>query len=173
MITVKKGFVFLAAAAFLFLTSGLCSAQDSDLDTHKACKYCGMNRTMFSHTRVLVTYDDGTSSGTCSLHCAAVELSLNLDKTPKSIEVGDYKTKNLIDTEKAFWVIGGSKPGVMTKRGKWAFASKADAEKFIKENGGEINGFEEAIRCSYNDMYPDTKMIREKRKMKKAGKMNM
>jgi len=34
--------------------------------------------------------------------------------------VGDFGTKKLIDAEKALWVLGGSKPGVMTKRGKWA-----------------------------------------------------
>ncbi len=168
-----KSMVFLMAMVAFGLPAGLCNAQDDDLSMYKACKYCGMDRTLFSHSRVLITYDDGTSAGTCSLHCAAVELALSLDKTPKSIEVGDHKTKKLIDTEKAYWIIGGSKPGVMTKRAKWAFENKADAEDFIKVNGGALQGFEEAIKCSYDDMYPDTKMIREKRKMKKMGKMNM
>jgi nitrous oxide reductase accessory protein NosL len=81
--------------------------------------------------------------------------------------VGDFKTKKLIDAEKAFWVIGGSKPGVMTKRAKWAFESKADADAFIKENGGKPASFDEAIKASYEDMYADTKMIRDKRKMMK------
>jgi nitrous oxide reductase accessory protein NosL len=66
-------------------------------------------------------------------------------------------------------VVGGSKPGVMTKRAKWAFENKTDAEKFITENGGTLATFDEAIKLAYEDMYQDTKMIREKRKMKKTG----
>jgi len=63
--------------------------------------------------------------------------------------------------------MGGSKKGVMTGRAKWAFASTASAERFIKENGGSIAGFDEAIKAAYDDMYQDTKMIREFRKMKR------
>jgi nitrous oxide reductase accessory protein NosL len=100
-----------------------------------------------------------------------VDLAVNLDKTPKSIHVGDYNTKKLIDAEQAFWVIGGSKAGVMTKRGKWAFESKTDAEAFVKGNGGSISTFDEAIKATYEDMYADTKMIRDKRKMMKQKKM--
>ena len=153
----------------VFMLPNASSAQD-DVAKQASCKYCGMDRKTFAHSRMLVTYEDGSSMGTCSLHCTAIELALNIDKTPKSIEVGDFKTKKLIDAEKAFWVIGGSKPGVMSKRAKWAFESKADADAFIKENGGKPASFDEAIKASYEDMYADTKMIREKRKMMKKMK---
>ena len=165
----KRWLVFVLAALILSLSAGFCLAQD-DVAKQASCKYCGMDRKTFAHSRMLVTYEDGSSMGTCSLHCTAVELALNIDKTPKSIEVGDFKTKKLIDAEKAFWVIGGSKPGVMTKRAKWAFESKADADAFIKENGGKLVSFDEAIKASYEDMYADTKMIRDKRKMMKKMK---
>lgn len=138
-----------------------------DTKAHPSCKYCGMDREKFSHSRMLIEYEDGSSTGTCSLHCTAIELSVNLDKSVKSIMVGDYNTKKLIDAEKAFWVIGGSKQGVMTKRAKWAFEKKEDAEAFIKENGGKIATLEEALKASYEDMYEDIKMIREKKKMMK------
>ena len=116
---------------------------------------------------MLIEYDDGTAVGTCSIHCVAVDLALNIDKTPKSITVGDYGTKSLIDAEKAFWVIGGNKMGVMSRRAKWAFEKKEDAEKFVKENRGSTATFEEAMKAAYEDMYADTKMIRDRRKMKK------
>ena len=141
-----------------------------DIQTHPSCKYCGMDRQKFSHSRMLVEYDDGSSVGTCSIHCLAVDFSLNIDKTPKAIGVGDYNTKALIDAEKAVWVIGGSKPGVMTKRAKWAFAEKEAADAFVKENQGQIATFDEAMKATYEDMYNDTRMIREKRKMKKMKK---
>ena len=85
--------------------------------------------------------------------------------------MGDYGTKALIDAETAFWVIGGSKPGVMTKNAKWAFANKANAEKFQREFGGRIAGFDEALEAAYKDLADDTKMIRERRKMKKMKMM--
>jgi copper chaperone NosL len=129
-----------------------------------------MDRQQFAHSRMLIAYEDGTEVGLCSLHCAAVELSLKLDKTPKMILVGDYGAKNLIDAEKATWVIGGSKPGVMTKSGKWAFEKKGDAEAFVSGNGGSIASFDQAIKAAYEDMYADTKMIRDKRKMMKMQK---
>ena len=151
---------------FCILITAVAIAQD-DIQKYPSCKYCGMDREKFGHSRMLIEYEDGTSLGTCSLHCMAVELAIHIDKTPKAILVGDYNSKTLIDAEKAFWIIGGSKMGVMTKRAKWAFGKKEDAEKFKAENGGDLASFEQAIKAAYEDMYADTKMIRERRKMKK------
>jgi nitrous oxide reductase accessory protein NosL len=162
----RKILVVLAVLGLCFSAMAMMPVQD-DIKTHPSCKYCGMDRAKFAHSRVLLTYEDGTSVGTCSLHCAAVDLAINIDKTPKAVQVGDYITKSLIDAEKASWVIGGSKMGVMTKKAKWAFATNEAAANFSKENGGEIAGYEQAIKASYEDMYTDTKMIREKRKMAK------
>jgi nitrous oxide reductase accessory protein NosL len=163
----KKG-LWVLAMGFFFLAGMLALAEaQEDVQKHSSCKYCGMNRQQFAHSRIFIEYDDATTVGTCSIHCAAVDLAINIDKTPKTIQVGDYSSKALIDAEKAFWVIGGSKMGVMTKRAKWAFEKKEDAEKFIKENGGENATFDIAMKAAYEDMYADTKMIRERRKMRK------
>jgi len=165
---------FMVAAVVLlvsFSLSGLAVAED-DIKQFPSCKYCGMDRAKFAYSRVLIEYDNGTAEGTCSIHCAAIDFALNIDKTPKAIMVGDFNTKNLIDAEKAFWVIGGNKMGVMTKNAKWAFEKKEDADAFIKANGGKPGTFDQAMKASYEDMYADTKMIREKRKMMKM-KMQM
>ena len=102
---------------------------------------------------------------------AAIDLATNIDKTPKVIWVGDYKTKELVDVEKAVWVIGGSKMGVMTKNAKWAFGKSDDAKEFVTANGGNIGTFDQAMKAAYEDMYADTKMIREKRKAMKQTTM--
>ncbi|AAR34123.1 nitrous oxide reductase accessory protein NosL [Geobacter sulfurreducens] len=151
---------------------GAASSHGKDVSAHKSCQYCGMDREKFAHSRMLIEFEDGTTVATCSLHCVAVDLANNIDKAPKSIMVADYSTKQLIDAEKAYWVIGGSKQGVMTRNAKWAFAAKDAAEAFIKENGGRPASFDEAIKSAYEDMYSDTKMIRDKRKqmkMKREG----
>jgi hypothetical protein len=165
----KRTLIATVAAVLCMLIAGFALAQD-DIKKHPTCKYCGMDREKFAYSRMLIEYDDGASVGTCSIHCAAVDLSLNIDKTPLAVMVGDYLAKKLIEAEKASWVLGGSKPGVMTKRAKWAFESKDEAEKFAKENGGTLVSFDQAIKASYEDMYEDSKMIREKRKMMKMKK---
>lgn len=140
---------------------------NDDVSKHKSCPHCGMDRGQFAYSRMMIVYDDGAEIGLCSLHCASIDLAINIDKAPKAIYVGDYNTKRLIDAEQAFWIIGGNKPGVMTKRAKWAFEKKADAEAFIAKEGGSMASLDEAIKASYEDIYADTKMIRERRKMKK------
>ncbi len=158
----KKFLAVLMVLGMSISASAMMPVQD-DIKMHPACKYCGMDRAKFAQSRVLLTYADGTIVGTCSLHCAAVDLAINMDKTPKSIQVGDYMTKALIDAESASWVMGGKKTGVMTKNAKWAFATPEAAENFAKENGGEITVYDKVIKASYEDMYADIKMIREKR----------
>jgi len=164
----RKVGLWLAAVTACLFTSVFSMAQvQDDLQAHPACKYCGMDRKQFAHSRMLIEYEAAAPAATCSIHCVAVDFALSIDKMPKTISVGDYSSKALIDAEKAYWVIGGSQMGVMSKRAKWAFEKKDQAEKFVKENGGQLATFDEAMKAAYEDMYSDTKMIREKRKMKK------
>ena len=163
----KTLILFIALVCVLSVTA-TALAQD-DVKKYPSCKYCGMDREKFAHSRMLIEYTDGTVVGTCSIHCAAVDLALNIDKTPKAVLVGDYNTKALIDAEKATWVLGGSKMGVMTRNAKWAFLQKGDAEKFIGQNGGKPATYDDAMKASYEDMYADTKMIRDKTKDENDG----
>lgn len=144
-------------------------APADDIQQVPSCPFCGMDRQKFAHSRVFIQYDDGSVLGTCSVHCAGVDMAVKIDKTPVRIWVGDYNTKSLIDAEKAAWVIGGNQMGVMTKRAKWAFETREAADQFIKAEGGRIAAFEEGMKLAYEDMYEDTKMIRERRKAKRMS----
>lgn len=162
----------LAIGTLIFLLTGFGMAfAQEDIVKHPNCKYCGMDRAKFAHSRVYIEYDDGSTLGTCSLHCAAIDMAVNIDKTPKTIMVGDYKNKKLVEAEKSFWIIGGDKMGVMTSRAKWGFGDGNDAGQFIQQHGGTLAAFEMAIKAAYEDMYKDTKMIREKRKKMREKKM--
>lgn len=154
--------------SYIFWNPSIMAAEDTQKIA--SCKHCGMDREKFAHSRMLIRYDDGSEVGTCSIHCTAIDLAGNLDKAPASVLVADYGTKELVDASKAIWVIGGDKPGVMTARAKWAFQKRGDAEQFIKENGGTLASYEEALTAAYEDMRADTEMVREKRKAKKAQK---
>lgn len=165
----RTGFALLVSLLLLAFTLPVFA--DDDIKKHPSCKYCGMDREKFAHSRMLIEYADGTQVGTCSIHCTGIDLALNIDKFPKFLGVGDFLQKTLLDSEKAFWVLGGSKPGVMTKRAKWAFAQKEEADKFIQANGGTAVNFDGALKAAYEDIAEDTKMIRERRKMMREKKM--
>ncbi len=158
-----------AAVTLLAALSSVPTLAQEDVRQAPSCPRCGMDREKFAHTRMVIQYEDGSSTGLCSLHCAAVELAAQLDKPVKAIQVGDAATRKLIDAEQAAWVIGGARPGVMSRRGKWAFETRAAAEAFARENGGELATFEAALEAAYQDLYGDLKAIRERRKAMRHG----
>ncbi|MDR9500204.1 MAG: nitrous oxide reductase accessory protein NosL [Desulfurivibrionaceae bacterium] len=168
---IKKPLSWIFFLSLLIFAAPAGAATPADIAEIPSCGYCGMDREKFAHSRVYLSYADGTKAGVCSLHCAAIEMIVKLDKEPLEIMVGDFNTRELINADKAYWVIGGDMMGVMTRRAKWAFADKAAAEKFIKEHGGTMATFEEALKASFEDMYEDVNMIREKRKMMRMKKM--
>jgi copper chaperone NosL len=138
-------------AVFFSLVSAVPIADD--IRQYPECKYCGMDRQKFGFSRMLVRYDDGTAVPTCSIHCTGIDLALNPHKGVLATLVGDYDSRVLLDAEKAFWVLGGDKMGVMSIRGKWAFGERRAAERFIKEHGGSIVSYDEAMKATFEDMY--------------------
>lgn len=142
---------FLLSLLICMAFAGTAAIAADKVEPPKVCKQCGMDRVALAHGRMMVLYSDGMSAGTCSLNCAAVEMKINKGKKVKELKVADYATKRLIDARKAFWVIGGSREGIMTEMPKWAFAGKAEAEKFVKDNGGRITNFDEALNLALKE----------------------
>jgi len=114
---------------------------------------------------MVITHSDGSREELCSVHCAAVDMALHIDKQISQITVADYNTYQQIPAETAFWVIGGDRAGVMTARGKWAFKAKKDAQQFIKDHGGKLADFDGVMKAAFDDMYQDILMIRKKRQL--------
>ena len=156
-----KGMSFFIAvvAAYLVLAGTAYAGINEDVSLHKNCKVCGMSREEFAYSRVLIEYDNGTTVATCSTRCAALDLAMNIGRVPKSVKVGDFNSRTLIDAEKAYWVIGGKKEGTMSARGKWAFLKKSEAESFISRNGGKPGTFQNTLKASFEDLYRDLKMF--------------
>jgi nitrous oxide reductase accessory protein NosL len=145
----KKFTMFLIICAlFAFTTAGLAAIVESP----KACSQCGMDRTVFDQSRMLIVYADGTTVGLCSIHCAAADMKQNKDKQVRSLMVADYMTKDLTDARAATWVMGGGKQGVMTSVAKWAFAREEDAQKFVQENGGKVVPFDQAMKAAEEEI---------------------
>lgn len=141
----------------LFFTCVAASAAGT-VDEPKVCKQCGMDRTVYARSRMLITYADGSTVGVCSLHCAAAEMKQNKERQVKSLMVADYMTQELINAKTAIWVTGGRKEGVMTALPKWAFARAEDAQQFMKENGGEVAPFDMVMKSAEQEVGGDAQM---------------
>lgn len=140
---------------------------DDELNKYPKCPYCGMDRRQFHYSRHLIHYQDDRVDPTCSLHCAALSLSLNMDRGPKAIYAADHgaaaEPKPLVNVDKAIYLVGSKLPGVMTQQSKVAFGSRPAAEAAKAAQGGELGSFDAALRAAYLSMASDTQMIRKKR----------
>jgi copper chaperone NosL len=150
----RRMFLIFSTVAMLLSLFSLSVFADTDIDQHRDCKHCGMDRKAFGYSRMLVEYKDGKNVGTCSLHCVVTELNSNKSGEVISFKVADRNTRQLIDAEKAVWVIGGSKRGVMTMRAKWAFATRDAAQLFVDDYGGTIATWSEALAAAKEDAAP-------------------
>jgi nitrous oxide reductase accessory protein NosL len=148
---------------------------ENELEKYPRCPYCGMKRTKWNHSRHLVQYDDGLVDGTCSIHCLAISLSLNLDRGPKAIYAADFgsdaEIKPMVEVDKATYLVGSQLKATMAGMSKMAFASGEAAKSVQAEKGGEMVGFDEALTLAYADMAKDTMMIRKRRKEKRQKMM--
>ena len=141
---------FWISCVMLLSLGTVCVAADV-VEAPADCKQCGMDRTKFGHSRMVVTYADGSSTGTCSINCVVTDAFVQKGKKVKSYQVADYNSRKLTDAAKASWVIGGKKRGVMTPVPKWAFADRKDADAFIKENGGKLTIFDEVLKAAESE----------------------
>jgi nitrous oxide reductase accessory protein NosL len=143
----------------------------NEFEKYARCPYCGMMRKMFSQTRHLIVYEDDTVDGTCSLHCAAISLALNLDRVPKIIYAGDAgasdKVKPLADSAAMTYAIDPARPGTMTAVSKYAYADKAQAEAASGPDAKLVD-FDTALVDAYNGMAQDTIRIRKRRAERRA-----
>jgi hypothetical protein len=111
-----RSVLFWAAALLIFALGNAYGGGQDDISQHPTCPFCGMDRAKFGHSRLFLKFDDDSSVGTCSLHCAALQLALEVDKSPVFYGVGDFVTQK-IDAE-SLWVIGGNKPNAIELNGR-------------------------------------------------------
>jgi nitrous oxide reductase accessory protein NosL len=150
-------------------------ANVNDIEKYAKCPYCGMDRKQYHHSRMLIQYSDDLADGTCSLHCSAISLSLNVDREPKAIWVGDNAApgdiKPLVEVDKASFLIGSKIPGVMTANSKVAYGAEDAAKAAQTAQGGELVKFDQALLLAYTDMSKDVSRIRKMRAERKRRMM--
>lgn len=139
---------YLTVVMMLFSTAAAASA---GVEKPETCRQCGMDRDVSATSRLLITYADGSIAGVCSLPCAVAEMGES-KKEVSSLKAADYWTKELIDARTATWVVGGTKRGVMSSQGIWAFGTGDGARRFVREYGGRTSSFEQALNAVYGEL---------------------
>ena len=139
---------------------------ENEFEKYPKCPYCGMDRKEHNRSRMLVQYSDNLVDATCSIHCLALSLGLNVDREPKEIWGPDYANNSadprpLLPVDKLTYLIGADLKHAMTKRSKHSFAAPETAREFQARHGGALGKFDDALRESYLDMAGDVAMIRK------------
>lgn len=145
-----KRSLYLLALVLGLLSAATAFAAAPAVEKPAGCQVCGMDRTMFSSSRTVITYSDKSVVGTCSINCAWNDVASKKSLKVVSLQVADHDTRKLIAAKKAFWVIGGKEPAVMSSTAKWAFADRKRAEAFVAAKGGQLAGFEAAWKAAAN-----------------------
>ena len=146
----KTGVMCLIIVTLLSLTVAMVAA-GNDIDDHRSCNHCGMDRKAYGYSRMMVIYENGFQVGACSLHCAVTEMEEHKGNAVKTLLVADRNSREMVDAKKAIWVLGGTKRGVMTQNPTWAFATQAAAQSFVNDNGGTITGWDAVLLAARAD----------------------
>jgi Skp family chaperone for outer membrane proteins len=132
------------------------------------CPSCGMTLPVFYKTNHAVE-SNGTVKQYCSIHCLATNIHKH---NLKDIKVVDNTSLKFIDANSAWYVVGSTKAGTMSRISKYAFSSKKDAQSFAKKFSGEVKTFEETLKFVQENLAKAQKMIAKKQAMMaKKGEM--
>ncbi|DAB31169.1 MAG TPA: hypothetical protein CFH84_00090 [Sulfurimonas sp. UBA12504] len=105
------------------------------------CVRCGMDLVRFYKTSHAAEHE-GKELQYCSIHCLEEHLGEGVTlKNPRVVDVASLK---FISIANAYYVVGSSKRGTMSRVSKYAFADAEEAKKFQKLYGGEIMKFDGA-----------------------------
>ena len=135
------------------------------------CSVCGMTLPMFYRTNHAADHDHKHDQY-CSVTCLVEDMVIN-GKEMSNFKVVDNTTLKFIPSKDAYFVVGSKKPGTMSMVSKYAFGTKAAAQKFQKENGGKIMRFDAVINLVKARQAKELAMIKKKQSMmaKKGGMM--
>jgi copper chaperone NosL len=112
------------------------------------CHICGMNLVKFYKTSYIAE-DETRKYQYCSIHCLAEHLNQGVElKNPKVVEIATLKPIPVLE---AYYVVGSSIKGTMSRVSKYAFRSLEAAQEFQKKYGGEIMDFNSALKEAQKD----------------------
>lgn len=137
---------------FILVSTHL-SAEEAHQHAHEreSCRVCGMYIDLYFKTAAVLTYKDGRKEEfSCGVACMLriVDEEGGLDAF-ESVKVHDWVSGELIDADKAYYVLGSEVIPDMIPN-YIAFTKREEAEAFIRKEGGSIMDFDFA----YTDVSP-------------------
>lgn len=136
---------------FLFIPAHL-KAEEAHQHEHEreSCRVCGMYIDLYWKTAGVLKYKDGRGDFSCGVACLLriVDEEGGVDAF-ESVQVHDWVTGELIDANKAYYVLGSEVIPDMIPN-YIAFAEREEAEAFIKKEGGSMMDF----GFAYTDVSP-------------------
>lgn len=114
------------------------------------CDNCRMKVHDESKVKVVVTMKDGGQHAVCGLYCASMELERE-GAGVASVTTVDYVTGEVLTASDAAWVEGSDAKAVMSDVSRIAFKDKSAAEAFVKEHGGRVITYDEALAGSVSE----------------------
>ena len=113
------------------------------------CPICGMTLRKFYKTNHIIKLKNKEYIQYDSLRCLVIGMK---NKKIDKIYLIDAKTNDIIDTNKAYYVINSKIKGTMSKVSKFGFKNKKDALNFIKKNAGYLANFKEAKNIALKEI---------------------
>ncbi len=135
------------------------------------CPVCGMTLPMFYKTNHAAKHN-GHNKQYCSIVCAVEDAVVN-GKKLTDFKVVDNSTLKFIDSKKAYFVVGSKMPGTMSVVSKYAFGTKAAADKFVAKKGGKVMKFDALYTLVAKSQAKDMKAtkMRQGKAIKKGAKI--
>jgi len=135
------------------------------------CPVCGMTLPMFYKTNHAAKHK-GHDKQYCSIVCAVEDAVVNGTKLT-NFKVVDNSTLKFIDSKKAYFVVGSKMPGTMSVVSKYAFGTKAAADKLVAKKGGKVMRFDALYALVEKSQAKDMKAtkMRQGKAIKKGGMM--
>ncbi len=125
-------------ATLLFVCEGVLSNYDSTMFMpliNKVAEICGKDYLYESGAKV-----NGKEHQYCSIHCM-IEEAVKNGKEVVDPQVVDNTTLKFIDANKAYYVVGSSKPATMSMVSKYAFGTKGAQSGGQCGDSGEIKDY--------------------------------
>ena len=126
------------------------------------CPNCGMTQSMWARTWKTFRLA-GTARDACSFHCLA-EMAFKADQPLQDVRTALFMhPRGMVAAEAAWYVVGSSARGTMTKVSKAAFVSRSAALDFARACGGQIMDYAATLDLAQRSLVQENSMIDSKR----------
>ena len=129
---------------------------------HGRCPNCGMMRSMWARTWKTFRMDADIREA-CSFHCLS-DMGVKSGQLPQDVQTALFlQPRGMVPAADAWYVVGSSAKGTMTKLSKAAFPDRFAAADFAQSCGGQIADYETTFQLARKALEKENAMIDHKR----------